>query len=493
MAEMTRSPSLPSTADANPYVPVSWMAVAAVVVAGLFALLLLAFGSFAFINKKPLLMEELLILPVIAIVLSFAARRMIRNSEGTRTGEKLANTAWWMSLILGLCYVAYLFAFDLAIRQEARGEVDKWMDYVKKGTDEDILLAFHRTLPPGKRQSVGASDATQMQLLYRDDLLVFRNSDLLKLAQRNHDFQFTPGAVTWVYKPGAIEANVAGTVKCPEGTFPVSIALKGLEGVTAAEGGGGGRQWTVTRPQTGGFIDQALAARTRYGWLVLLLELDGSNYGIQFIDHAALGPLGLPYVYRGFVVPNGDRLGWGAVAADRILQLAFAVPAQAMNNAGYTDYLEHHLYKGRNGTEPSADKKAQFLTSWNTFGLRRAGDRLKDGGGGPIDKESQITVTETAVQVRVPVEIPLLSTGSKHEVARGRVVVECTDPKLLAELKQLKEEAKPDQGTTSPPEDLGRRKISWRVLRIESDMVPVNIIPPGGPGGRGGMPGGMGG
>ena len=71
MAEPTHSPSLPSTADTTPYVPVSWMAVAAIAVAGLFALLLLAFGAAAFTNKKPLLMEGLLALPVIAVVLEF--------------------------------------------------------------------------------------------------------------------------------------------------------------------------------------------------------------------------------------------------------------------------------------------------------------------------------------------------------------------------------------------------------------------------------------
>src|SRR5438093_1247197 len=123
MAEPTPSPALASTADPTPYVPVSWLAVAAFSVAGLFVVTLLALGGFAFVNKKPLLMGELLVLPVIAIVLSFAARRAIRNSEGTRTGEKLAANAWWLSVVFGLCYVAYLFAIDFAIRRDARGEV----------------------------------------------------------------------------------------------------------------------------------------------------------------------------------------------------------------------------------------------------------------------------------------------------------------------------------------------------------------------------------
>ena len=79
---------IPSTADPVPYVPVSWMAVAAMAVASIFVGTLLAFGVAAFLAKKPLIQPELLALPAIGVVLSFAARRVIRNAEGTRTGEK---------------------------------------------------------------------------------------------------------------------------------------------------------------------------------------------------------------------------------------------------------------------------------------------------------------------------------------------------------------------------------------------------------------------
>jgi hypothetical protein len=495
MAEVTRSPSLPSTADTTPYVPVSWAAAAAATVAVVFLLTLLDLGYFAFSNKKPLLMEELLVMPVIAIVLSFAARRMIRNSEGTRTGMlysvDLVNTAWWMALIVGLCYVAYLFAIDFAIRRDARTETERWMGHITKGTDEDILAAFHRTLAPGARQGVSATDRYMLEGRFRDELLTFRNSDLLKMAQRNRgEFEFATSGVTWTYKPGSIDALVTGTAKCPEGTFPVTISLRGIDGVSTAEGGGGGRQWTVNRPQGGNFIDQARATRTAYGWSVLFLELDGGIFGKNFVTHAAMGPSGHPYLHRAYVVPDGDRMGWSSVATDQtgLWQLMFAIPAQALGDAGYTNYLENHFYKGRGGVEPSAEQKARFLASWNTFSIRAAGDKLKDGSGAPIDKEDVITITDTAIQVRVPIEIPLPAIGSKYEVARGRVVVECTDPTVIADLKQLKASANPNQGTASPPENL-TRKIPWRVARIESDMTPVNIIPPGGPGGAGGAAG----
>src|SRR5690348_16118686 len=128
MAESTSAPALPSTADPIPYVPVSWMAVAAFAVASLFVAILLAFGIAAFLAKKPLVQAELLALPAVGVVLCFAARRVIRNSEGTRTGENLANTAWWICVIAGLGYAAYLLAIDFAIRRDAKAELERWVE-----------------------------------------------------------------------------------------------------------------------------------------------------------------------------------------------------------------------------------------------------------------------------------------------------------------------------------------------------------------------------
>ena len=490
MAEPTRSLSLPSTADAAPYVPVSWAAAAAASVAGVFLLTLLAFGYFAFANKKPLLMEQMLVLPAVALVLSFAARRMIRNSEGTRTGllygVDLVNAAWWLALVLGLCYVAYLFAIDRAITRDARGEADRWMGLIAKGTDDDNLLAFHRTLPIGTRQSVSPNDRYQLQAAKRDELLAFENSDLLRLAQRNRGaFEYAPGGVTWKYTPGSIDCTATGTATCPEGTFPLLIPLKGREGVTGGAGGGAGRQWEIVRPPGGGFIDQRAATRTAYGWLLLVLEVDGGGHGKGFVSLLAAGPGSRAYAYRAFVVPGGDRPGWGAVAADPFTQFAFAIPAQALGDAGYADYMANQFYKLPGGGEPSPDQKTKFAAAWDAQGLRPAGEKLKDAGGAAIDKDDVIALTDAAVEVRVPVEIPLPNPG-KLQVARGRVVVACTDAALLAELKALKASANPSQGTASPSEDMVRRKAVWRVVRVESDLSPVDVAPATPPGGAGG-------
>jgi hypothetical protein len=481
MAESTPSPALPSTADANPYVPVSWLAVAALTVAVLFAVLLLILGGIAFLGKKPLLMEELLVLPGIAIVLSFAARRVIRNSEGTRTGEKLAVNAWWLSLILGLCYIAYLGAIDFAIHRDATSETEQWMRYLSRGGDDDVGRAFHRMLPPGARADIAPDDTQKMRSRHRDEFLKFRTSDLAKLAQRNKDeLKFERDSVTWTYRPGVTECLLTGAVKCPEGTFPITVILKGVEGVSGAEGGG--RQWMLERAQPSGFIEQGRATRTPYGWLVLVLERSGTNFGKLFVSNAGFGGGSHYFAYRGFIAEGGAPGEWIDVARTPLLQLALAAPSAIAGPTDYADYVEKHLFGLPGGAEPQNPEqrkqfehaKQQFKNSWERFGIRPAGDKLKDRDGSPIDKESLINITDRAVEVRVPIEIPLVSPG-KIETARGYVVVECKDPKVLAELKQLKDAADPDKGTLSPPEDMLRRSVAWRVVRIESDMAPISV------------------
>src|SRR5438552_3382203 len=177
--DTTRPPALPSTADATPYAPISWMAVAAVGVAAVFVLILVVSGLDAWWNKKPLIMPEVLFLPAVAIVLAFAARRMIRNAEGTRVGEDLANIAWWMSLVLALVYFAYLMAVGYSIRRDAETEVQRWVDYIRA---EDYVRAFDRTLPAQSR--VGADEA-KMRSLHREQFFQFQQTDLARVAARN--------------------------------------------------------------------------------------------------------------------------------------------------------------------------------------------------------------------------------------------------------------------------------------------------------------------
>src|SRR5262249_18763730 len=191
-AKVAPPPALPSTADTAPYVPVSWMAVAAAAVAILFVLVLIGSGYGAYRAKRPLIAPQILVFPAVAIVLSFAARRLIRDSEGTRTGElfgaNLPNVAWWIGLVGILGYGTYLFAIDFSIRRDAEAEVTKWVDLIRKKDDptapDPVELAFIRTLEPGRRAAFTritnrAELHSKLQAEMRDGLIAFQQTDLI--------------------------------------------------------------------------------------------------------------------------------------------------------------------------------------------------------------------------------------------------------------------------------------------------------------------------
>jgi hypothetical protein len=481
-APAPQGPALPSTADATPYVPVAGLAVASAVAAVALAGALVIFGGSAFLNRKLLLEPWLLVLAALGVALAFAARRVVRNSEGTRGGEALANVAWWVSVVFGLCYGAYLLGIDAVVKREARREADAFLALMKKGTEEDIGMAVWRTLAPGERGGLDPRDTPAIRQRHRDTLQVLSTCDLAKLLRRNGDaLQLEHTGATWVARPGSIESGLLLSATCPEGVFPVGVQLRGADGTPGTEGGRAGpRQWFVSRPQGGTFVDRARAARTPYGWLVEYLELNGGQFGRGFVSFAATGPAAHPFAYRAFVAPDaGDRQGWRDLGspANARLQIAFALAAGAQGTdwtAGYETFRDRDLIKLPDGTDPTPEQRATFLRVWNALGLRPAGDRLRDPSGAPVDNEVALTLTDTEVLVRVPVEIPF----DARDAARARVVVSCTDPAVLAELKQLRASADPKTASATPPASLGNRAIPWRVARVESDLQRITVAPP---------------
>jgi hypothetical protein len=479
MAESSRPPTLPSTADTTPYAPVSWLAVAAMGVAGLFAIMLLFAGYGAFREKRPLLQPWLLALPAAALVFSFAARRVIRNSEGTRTGElfgvNLPNAAWWLSLVLMLGYGAYLLAIDFAIRRDARTEVERWVGLI---IEDKIPQAFNRTLPPGGRKSEARLLAEN-----REELLIFRQSDLVRIALRNKGAAtFEPGGMRdWQYKPSGIECVFTGTLKCPEGSFPVHVSLRGTEGVAAAEGAGAGRQWQIA-PSMTGYIQAAGAGvvRTPYGFYVSELERKGTEYAAGFVrvflDRVYAPPherLAAQYfAFRSYTEPDGDpttgfRVAETAHARSAVAGIVaepFALPSDQQTK--YLEEVRDRLFRLSGGGTPTPKQKEEFMRIWERGGIMPPGMRIRNNS----DTISLINVTDSAVEVRVPVELPI--PGDDLSAARGKVVAVCTDPAILDELKRVRAASDPNK-PSDKPDEFRDRSPRWRILAVESDLNKV--------------------
>lgn len=481
-----RPPALPSTADAVPYVPVSWLAVGAFGLAALFVAVLLVAGRAAQLEKKPLVLGWVLVLPVAAVVLSFAARRVIRNAEGTRTGKlfglDLPAAAWWTAVVTGLGYAAYFVAIDYTITRDARAQVVGWADLAVKG---DLPRAFHRTRDPNERAAIPQDSWAGLDTRYRNEAVAFRQCDLVRVAVRNPGAcEFVPGGMKrWSILPGGgVECLFRGTLRCPEGTFPVQVGLRGTE--TAAGDAPAGRQWQVFNAPNG-YVQAGEVRLTPYGWFVAAVENQGAGFARQFLQ-AAYGRAARPIAYVSFARAGDDpafrvlTLGGGMALAGTVGTAALAVWTPP---AAFNDEVARRLFTLPGGVAPSADQAKAFAAAWDTTGVEPAGQRLKESP----DVNVLTTITDEAVEVRVPVEIPLPMAAGRTEpaAARGRLVVTCTDPVALAELKRLKAEADPTGGTSAAPTIDRPAPFVWKVVRIESDLRPVTVRPPGAPSGMG--------
>lgn len=518
-AGSSRPPALPSTADAQPYVPVSWMAVAAAAVAAVFVIVLIVAGYGAYRSKRPLILPEILILPAVSIVLCFVAWRMIRNSEGTRTGElfniSLPKFAAWTSLILFLGYFTYLSAIDYSIRRDAEGEVTKWVELIRKADDpsgaDPIDVAFLRTLDPANRGNyTRLTDRGELrkklQDRYRDELIAFRQSDFIRIAERNRESsEFEPGGLRdWVYKENGIECVYTGTYKCPEGTFPLAIPLKGIEAGTGSDGAAIGRQWQVVQSSSG-FIQRDKAKITPYGWMLMTLERSGADYCAHIVMLSNMGPGIRPYIYQLFAAGGQDPIVWcryltviprsgspekdvptgpwfevfttmpGTVAAGGGLVMSHPF------NADYQAFLQQRFLRLPGGGEPSTAQRDKFIKNWTEErGITQTGGALRTNP----DINPTIHWSPAVIEVRFPVEIPF----TDGTAARGRLVVECTDPTVLAELQSLRQSADPNRTTAPDQREVMTRQFPWKLVRIESDMYPVRPMGLGSPDGPGGGP-----
>jgi hypothetical protein len=450
------------------------MAVASVLDAGLFVLVLIAYGVYAVLGKRPLIAPELLILAVIAWVLSFAGRRIIRNSEGTRTGESLTNAAWWIAIVVGLGYATYLLAINYTIRRDADGEVQRWVGLILK---DDITGAFHRTIEPGRRAAIPPDDATKMRLEFRDQFVGFQQSDIVRVAQRNPgECEFIPGGLRdWNYRRTGIECGVTGTLRCKEGLFPLLIPLRAVEGGGAE--GATGRQWQIII-MPNGFAQRDRITLTPYGWQVVAVEKSCDEVARKFLQESMTGPaprlqavarytnlLGVKELTES-LLPFAPGAAEARIAAVGGTAVGWTPPPATITATARA------LFSLPGGQKPSEEKGKQFEEVWRTTGIAPPGARLRD----TTDIHARIIMTDKDVEVHLPIELPMTGDPGQLVAARARLVMVCTDPAVPGRLKQMRDEANPDQGTGQPPEGI-RWTFPWRVERIESDLTRVILRP----------------
>lgn len=134
MAEATEHPQVT-------YQPLSLLALAGFGFAVVYALAVLIGAAVALLSRIPWLMPYwTFLLPIAVVVVCWAARTRILNSEGTLGG--LAFTTWGtrLAIMFGIPYAAYYFATFLALRGPAINRADDFFQKIKDGLLDQAFL-----------------------------------------------------------------------------------------------------------------------------------------------------------------------------------------------------------------------------------------------------------------------------------------------------------------------------------------------------------------
>jgi hypothetical protein len=473
------APRLSPSGDPVGYAPYSVTAVLSAILAGIFLLVIVVLGGAALIGGQQLVEPLLLIMPIAILVLAFAARRQIANSEGTRVGFNLCNFAWWVAVLGGSGYAAYLVGRMVGVQQDTKDALVQWMGYLQKADpidprNPDFHRAFQMTIDTGRQKSLEIRSAAEIEVVQRgfhDDtpstigITRFRQLDLVRVLHRNRDYnpQFTfDGLQSWEQDQSGLRAKSAGTLRTPEGEFKLNFDMMRqiVERPT----------WRVVAP-AGGFVGSAKL--TRYGQQLEKMELYGRSLVYTALLTTFTGlPQMRPRLPADFENP-GDYLQ-GLRYYSRVMAESAAVGIAATvrpEPPGYETRIKSQYFAPAPGAaaDKDGDPREKFFTAWTEGRITPAGVILQE----TPDQFPILTVTEKSVELRVPVEIQQPRMESSQAAARGAVVLVCDDPEYIGKLNELRRAAATEAPQESPLPGAVGETIPWRIVRIVSDMKPV--------------------
>lgn len=491
MADAT--PRLTSATDASDarYAPLSWLAVVSAVLGVVFVLTLLVLGFTSYRQGKSLHIPALLLFPVAGVLAAFTARRSIRASEGARTGIEYANAGWWLSVVGGLCYFAYLFAVDWSVRSEAQRQFSKWADEFIQAdptnpNDPAIRAAFVKSIPPQRQNSALATDPRLFEAEFGPILAVFRQTNLLLIAARNRDTaKVVPlGLADWKQMDKELTCDVTAKLTCAEGEFPVTVQMLAVSGEK-------GREWQILRQNL--FIpedtyNRPVGNRTRFGWMVERMDIDAREAATQFTAtiNNQLGrvPLYLPnalgqsLALDAFVSPT-------PVVTPDLAEKVLITSAARLMLAGPPGLLwkgtaipPPDFFAREDGKPLSDDERQKLLSVWDPPGFMQ--DRVTMPGKRNVAdpaRNSFVQVEANRLVVKVPVEIKPSTAdfqANPNAYAVAKLVMVCDDPAKAADLAAAKAAGGPL--SSSPPDDLRAARYKFRLARIESNLHALNPV-----------------
>lgn len=492
MADLNPIPaSPPPTRAEGPNVqPVSGYAIAAAIVSGLFVLLLVGVGVSALRTGRAAMWGYLLVLPIAGFILAMMARSHIRKSEGTRGGLKLVRLSWWVCILGGVGYGAYLYANIYVIELESRRFADKFLDEVKQGRTDPAFLML---MPPAERSRVEENaPRSDFEAAYDPaGYSMFRHHELVRLVQRNKDsvtFEHV-GSKDVSQEATEITATHLYHLKCPEGVFKVVIKC------TAQEDSKGVRaKWRIPNIPAPN-ISVETVTLSQYGRLVRELIDEGATMATNYTVYLSFRPslalmLTTPADFRDrkdkewvalcavgggmtTMIPPGASFlpperaeRWAARLkptgkADNsdpptMMQLEF----EDLRDAGI-------LQRDAAGTAFSDGQWSQFKELWRSSQLRPAAAR--ESTMGTATPAEGIVAAD---KLTVSISVDFVLAGQMGSFVKGALGTEMTDPAVLAILNEARAkgaDAKEDGSVTLrtlPPRN-------WQVKWLRTDLETI--------------------
>lgn len=460
MSDPIQSPSTPSTPSLggagpteprpmeNEYQPLSGLSLGAIGVASLFAVLMVALTVTAFVTGKPVVWWALLLLPTVGLILSILARVQIDRSAGTRAGLALSNTAWWICVVGGVVYLAYLLGNIYVIGGESRVEAEAWFAHIKDG---DYGSAFVTTLEPVIRAGVSPSDLAGIEARFgATEWPSFRQSPFIQLCERNAEhLEITHDARSDLQQTQTgYDVVQRYRLTCPEGTFIVPVRLVAIESDDFDS-----RQWQI--PFGSAMLTESKL--TPYGRMVAELRSGGGQSFGLFIQAVRTrnGPTAL--------LMTQPSVEWAKLAVFPAAPVT-RDPARTDPNA----FLASDFFQTPAGNPPSATARQFLRESWFNGGFTAPG-----GPSRTVDDDPRIELILDGDDpvIRVSTSI-LIQNPANTQFIKGRLLTVCRDPDVIERVREAREagKANPNDFYESDLSPLAEYDVDWQVERLVSDF-----------------------
>jgi hypothetical protein len=293
MTETTERPRAESEAPAlsgETYRPLSLLALSGFGLAVLYALLVVIGGAIALFGRQPWLMPSwIFVLPLSALVVCWAARLRIRDSENTLSG--LAFTTWGFRLVIlfGLTYTAYYAATFFVVRSQAVECADRFFDLIKKEQFEKAFL-LSAGIPYGQGDDADLRNTIEARFNTPSGqpgtpgaYSQFRQARFVRFIQNDSpNTQIAPlGVLDWEYAKEGYRVVLKYRITNSLGSFEMHVETLGRD---PKPGEPKGRQWEIRLAKADTGIIPDSMSKTEQGQMRIDLSNSAHAFATAWVE-----------------------------------------------------------------------------------------------------------------------------------------------------------------------------------------------------------------